>query len=130
MRIPRRWHSIREQGVKKRPADSQSKCDLLIFLRTPSRAVHHPQEVGLYPTHAGVTEVFTERSMLSRLSACGWSVRLINNHGLLVELGEDVTAFLRPDFVLFQIRFRDQRHSNTRVAKLCTEGIDLFNCEK
>jgi len=101
---------LRKAASRKTPAGSAGQRDLLVLLGAPPRAVHHPQKVGLHPTHPGIAEAAAEHPVLDRESADGRTVRLVLDDAVIVELREDVAPLLGPYFYLILIQFRDQRH--------------------
>jgi hypothetical protein len=58
----------------------------LSFFGGPARSIHHPKEIGLYPTHAAVTEIAAESLMLNRESSNRRPVGLINVDGAFIKL--------------------------------------------
>src|SRR5262245_38851040 len=95
--VPGRRNRGCQETLKERSADAKPECDLLVLLGTPPRAVHHPQEVRLDPTHPREAEVAPEVSVRGCVTADRRVVRLVNDHALVVELGQDVPPGFRPD---------------------------------
>src|SRR5262245_25628123 len=84
---------------------------LLALFAAPAAPVHHPEEVGLDPTHSREAELSAEVSMLRREVADGRAVRLVDHDRLLIEVCEEVAPLLGPAGVLLDIG-------------LCLEGHD------
>src|SRR5205823_8513739 len=87
--------------------------DLLALLGCPTAAIHHPEKVGLDPTHPAQAELATEVSVFGCEVTDGGSVRLVDDDRFLVELGQDVAAGLGPAGLLVKVSLGNQVHHVT-----------------
>lgn len=68
----------------------------LAFFARPARTIHHPQKVGLDPTHAAKTELATEALVLNRKTSDSGPISLIDVNRIIIELRHDMAARIRP----------------------------------
>ena len=66
---------------------------------------HHPEEIRFDPRHASKRKFTAKVPVLCRKVADGGPVCLVDNDGMVVELGEDVAARPGPASKLSQIGF-------------------------
>jgi hypothetical protein len=85
-----------ENFLEASPTQAHRERNFLALLGAPTGAIHHPEEVGLDPTHAAETKFSAKALLLRCVFSNGWPVSLIYDYGVHVELGEDVLAGLRP----------------------------------
>ena len=86
-----------KQRVEEGAPDAQAQDDFLPLLHAPTAAVHHPQEVGLHPTHAAEAVVRTaEVAMLNGVATNGRSISLIDDNAGVVMVSKDVLALFGP----------------------------------
>ncbi len=101
---------LAEDGVERLPAQVYRQGDLLIALRPPSGAVHHPEEVRLDPAHPIVAEGPAEPSVLRGEPPDLRGIRLIDDDRGRVVLRQDVAPRLRPARDLGSVGFGSKRH--------------------
>src|SRR5690242_18553846 len=89
-------YGLAEDTIKSFPLESYRKGYLLTFFGAPARTVHHPQKVGFNPAHPVKAKLTAEITLPGCKMARSRAIRLIYHYGLLVELGQKVTASLRP----------------------------------
>src|SRR5260221_12822643 len=108
-------YRLSQKAIEAGSPESYSKDDLLSLLASPSTAIHHPEEIRFDPRHTSKRKFAAKVPMLCRKVADRGPVCLVDNDGMVVELGEDVTARPGPASKLSQIGWMT-------VAKF----IDLF----
>ena len=96
------------EGVSPQP---DGERDLLVLLGAPARAVHHPEEVRLDPTHPAHAEAAAEVAVPGGEVADRRSVRLVDDDRFIVELGQDVAARSGPAGFLGEVGLGDQVHA-------------------
>jgi hypothetical protein len=73
--------SLPQNLVESGAFEPDGKGDFLIFFGTPTAAEHHPQKVGLDPTHASQAEFIPAKvTIFRREMADGWFIGLIDNY--------------------------------------------------
>jgi hypothetical protein len=103
-------HGLRQQVIETAAPQSNGQDDLLIRLRAPTAAIHHPQEVRLDPTHARERELAAERAMLGREASDARAIGLVDDDAVAIELRENVPASPWPARDLRLVALGDRGH--------------------
>lgn len=98
-------YCLSQKAIEAGSPESYSKDDLLSLLASPSAAIHHPEEIRFDPRHTSKRKFAAKVPMLCRKVADGEPVCLVDNDGMVVELGKDVAARPGPASKLSQIGF-------------------------
>src|SRR5262249_29233185 len=106
-----RMNSFGENEIEGLSFDCDGESDFLVRFRSPSRTIHHPQEVWFDPAHSTQFEFAAKISVCCSKMADRGPIGLVNNDRVLVKLSENMSATRGPSFDLIFIGFGNEIHN-------------------
>jgi hypothetical protein len=73
-------YGLGQYAIEGGAVQAHSQSDLLVFFLRPTRAILHPEKIGLEPGHPLEGKAIAEVAMPSSEMADGWTISLVDDN--------------------------------------------------